>query len=119
MGIATGIEKNAYTVYDEMEKIANNVADFSFEDISDTLNIQATLDYGSSRDKLSAKLDAQSQVTFEQEMSKIAENCYQAIRDGFDTVEAPYVDVNIGNDKVYKGYAKYRNQETNRYGLNI
>ena len=117
LGLAKGIDNSAKAVYDSMDRIAENVANTEFKDMSTILELDTAIK--SPNGKFSAEIDTNSRISLEDSMKQIAEYCYEAIKEGFDESEAPKVDVRIGDEKVYSGYSRFQSEASNQYGVTI
>lgn len=58
----------------------------------------------------------------DQIVDAVARGVYEAVVDAnsqSNSVQSPYIVVNLGNENLYKGYGKYKNEQANMYGITV
>lgn len=115
LGLAQGIDDNAYAVEDSVQDLVNrtrvDMQDFSFDTGADFVS------------SINGKIQSQTAVAFnDNTLEEMANATYQgmarALIENNDDYN-PYFDIHIGNDKVYSGYGNYKSNESNRYGVKV
>jgi hypothetical protein len=58
----------------------------------------------------------------DQIVDAVAKGVYEAVVDAnsqSNSVQSPYIVVNLGSENLYKGYGKYKNEQANMYGITV
>lgn len=111
----SGINEEAQSVSNSMQKLANRIR-IDEKDLN--WNTNANLS-----SEVNKKINAQTAVAFKDNtLDDMANATYSAMsRALFESNEdnQPYVNVYLGNEKLYSGFSNYQNEESNMYGVKI
>lgn len=114
LGIAKGIEDESGSIYNEIDKISDEIGNRNISDLSSIMDIN----YDDINGQIQTKSEVVSNLNSLDFANRVGEFCYNAITQGFSD-NPQNVNVNIGDREVYSGYGEYQNRQANKYGTSV